>query len=281
MRRIALIVCGLMLFGAFAGPASADAKKKKQKPGPVVTVQQQVNVADTEDATAAATCPAGTTVVGGGFSAGPLDPEFLEGVLVRESRMDGNGWRASAVSLSGAGTVTAYAYCRKRTAPLIEAQASVFNCFCTPLIEVVATCPEGTKPIAGGFSGPLTFADGGAIPQSSSRFGAFAWKFVAFDSGSNPSTVTSYAYCRARAALETSGVRVIEGTNATGTAYAPLCKRSNRKMLAGGFETSGFDVLSGTLQMVTSSVRDQGRWATSASEAIFGPGTLQSYGYCA
>ena len=271
----------VLAFGLSAGAADAK-KKKKKKAGPVVAVTQTQNVAAQENGTAVATCPAGTTVVGGGFSAGPVDGVTLDGTLVSESRMEGNGWQASAANLDSdsPGVVNVYAYCRKRTKPLVATSVSIFNCFCLPQIEAVATCPTGLKPAAGGFSAPLTFADGGAIPQMSKRFGAFAWKFLALDQGANPSTITAYAYCAPKAALETSGIRVIEGENVAGTAYGPFCKRKGKKLLAGGFEAQYADLFAASVQLITASFREGGRWASTGQEAFVGPGTLQSFNYC-
>jgi hypothetical protein len=283
--RIVLLACAaLLIFGLAAGEADAKKKKKPKKAGPVVTVSQLQNIAPEQNGTAVATCPAGTTVVSGGFTSGPLDAaNFLDGVVVNQSRMAGNGWEASAANLSDTkpGTVSAYAYCRGRTKPLVAVSASFENCFCTPKIAVVATCPTGLKPAAGGFSGPLTFAEGGAVPQMSDRFGAVAWKFSALDEGLNPSTITAYAYCVPKARLQTTGVRVIEGENAVGTAYAQQCKRRDKKMLGGGFTAENVDFAFGpSFQIITGSTREGGRWATSAMESLFGPGALQSSGYC-
>jgi hypothetical protein len=279
-RIVLLAVAAVLAFGLAAG--TADAKKKKKKAGPVVGVSQTQTIQAEENGTVVATCPERATVVGGGFSSTPLDGTTLEGVIVRESRMEGNGWTASAANLSASepGSFSAFAYCRKRTKPLVAVSATVFNCFCLPVIDVVATCPTGLKPVAGGFSGPLTFADGGALPQMSRRFGAFAWKFLALDVGLDPSNVTAYAYCAPKAALETTGVRVIQGENSTGTASAPFCKRRGRKMLAGGFQAEATSLFGLSVQLITASVRDAGRWATTGLEAFEGPGTLQSFGYC-
>lgn len=279
--RILLLACaGAVAFATLT--ASAEAKKQRKKAGPVVAVSQVQTLAPEQSAAAVAACPDGTTLVGGGFSSGPLDAESLEGIVVSESRRQGNGWLAGAANLSftDPGTVTAYAYCRKRTAPLVEVAVSIFNCFCTPQIEAVATCPTGSKPLGGGFAGPLTAADGGVLPQISKRFGAFAWKYAGFDAGIDPGTVTAYAYCAPKAALETSGVRVIEGANVSGTAYAQQCRRRGRKLLAGGFEARPYDPFGGSIQLITASGREGGRWVTTAVEAFLGPGTLTSYGYC-
>jgi hypothetical protein len=281
-RVLLLAFASLLALTLLASDADAK-KKKKKKVAPVVSIAQTQTVQPEANASVVATCPANKTVVGGGFASGPIDAEFIDGTFVHESRMQGNGWKASGanLSLSEPGTLSAYAYCRKGATPLTEVAATVNNCNCTPLVDAVATCPTPTKPVAGGFYGPLTSADGGVIPQTSKRFGAFAWKFTGFDFGFDPADLTAYAYCGPKARLETSGVRVIEGTNASGTAYAPLCKRRGHKMLAGGFQAAQFDpIFTGVFEAIAANNADAGRFATNAVEGFIGPGTLQSFGYC-
>ena len=278
------VICALLLV---SGGLAADAGAKKKRKNPAVTTYaQSAPVQADSNASVVATCPSKKTVVGGGFSSGPFDVLNEEGVLVNESRREGNGWRVSAANLglSGSGTVVAYANCRKGAKPLTEASATVGSgCLCVPVITVVATCTDGTKPLAGGFSAPLSGADGGVFPQTSRRFGAFAWRYDGLVETDDPVEVTSYAYCGPKAATETTGVRVIEspeGEGASGTAYAQLCKRRGQRMLSGGFELAEFNILNATLQFALASNPEGGRWATKAIEAYFGPGTLQSYGYC-
>jgi hypothetical protein len=290
MRRIALLLSAVALGCLMLAPA-ADAKKKKKKIAPVAAIAASSQVAPEQTGTATATCRGNKTLVGGGFGSGPLEgpagPDF--GTLVTESRRDGaNSWKVTALNFDddSTGTVSAYAYCRKRAAPLSEAMVTISNeCACLPVMTAVATCPSGGRAVAGGFSIPFDLNDGGAWAQSSHRFGAFAWRVDAVDVSTNGGIVSSYTYCAPRARTETNGVRVITSDFDTGlgsgTAYAQRCHRRGQRMLAGGFRTEPSLSFAGELQLVSQSVIEDGRFATTAAQGGFGgDGTLQSFGYC-
>ncbi len=286
MRRNALLVCAVALVGLVFAPV-ADAKKKRKKNPPVASFAQSATVAPDSNQSVTVSCPANKTLVGGGFGSGPLGTQFGNslGTFVFESHREGaNAWKVSATNTDFAeqGSVSAYAYCRKGAAPLVEAPVTVSNaCACIPKITVVATCPDGGRPVAGGFLSPFDNQDGGVITQSSHRFGAFAWRWQGFDIAGFPREITAYAYCAPKARTETTGVRVIEGEGAGGTAYAQQCKRRGQRMLAGGFEAEPVDAILGeSFQMISESSIIDGRFATTAVETLFGPGALESYGYC-
>jgi hypothetical protein len=285
MRRIALGMCAVALGGLTLAPA-ADAKKKKRNP-PVAAFAQSASVAPESTQSVTASCPANKTLVGGGFGSGPVGtltgPSL--GTFVFESHRDGaNAWKVSAFNEDGVeqGTVSAYAYCRKRAAPLIEAAVTISaDCACIPKLTVVATCPDGNRAVAGGFLSPTDNVDLGVITQASRRFGQFAWRWEGFDIVGLTRDVTAYAYCAPRARTETTGVRVIEGEGEGGTAFAQQCRRRGQRMLAGGFEAAPADLILGsTFQLIAQSNQVDGRFATTAREGLFGPGILESYGYC-
>lgn len=290
MRRIALLLSAVALGCLMLAPA-ADAKKKKKKIAPVVAIAASSQVAPEQTGTATATCRGKKTLVGGGFGSGPLEgpagPDF--GTLVTESRRDGaNSWKVTALNFDddSTGTVSAYAYCRKRAKPLSEAMVTISNeCACLPVVTAVATCPSGGRAVAGGFSIPFDLNDGGAWAQGSYRFGAFGWRVDAVDVSMNGGLVSSYTYCAPRARTETNGVRVITSDFDTGlgsgTAYAQRCHRRGQRMLAGGFRAEVVSLFASELQLISQSVIEDGRFATSAAQTGFGgDGTLQSFGYC-
>ena len=98
VRVAVTLACVALAFALGASPSAAKKKGKKKPPfGPVVTVSAQGNVADTAGSSsiATATCPPGTSVVGGGFSVAA--PTSSDGLLVdRSMRASPQSWTVRA-----------------------------------------------------------------------------------------------------------------------------------------------------------------------------------------
>src|SRR5690349_21854760 len=163
-RRTGVFLLAALI--ALCLPAAAVAKKKhKAKLGPVVAVSQTQPVAVSTKASATATCPSKTVLVGGGYASTPLKPTGGSN-FVTESRASGaNGWTASAGNATGSssGTITAQALCRKGAKPLTEASAtstlspSASSSGPYTSGSQTATCPTGNA-VAGGFTSNATLA---------------------------------------------------------------------------------------------------------------------------
>jgi hypothetical protein len=199
LKLVALLAAAaLVLF-----PASALAKKKHKKPkalGPVVTVTATGNTVSGSTgavSTAVATCPSGTVVIGGGFSAPLLSSTSQIGV-VDSYRTAPGSWTVSAVELGGSGAVTADAYCRRTTKSITDVAATGTVPGGTATSgSAAATCPAGTQLVAGGFQssrGPTPAAL--ALPLTNMASGS-TWTLVSVNNATTAQTITAHAYCLA------------------------------------------------------------------------------------
>jgi hypothetical protein len=290
--RLCAAAAALILFAAIATPAAAKAPKAKKKPGPVVTATQIAPITPGGQGTAAAECPAGTIVVGGGYTTIPVND--ANGVLVFESRRLGNTWVASGVRSGGAtgfGSVTAEAYCRKNVKPAAEVSAvGILPAYTTDFGTgvAVARCPAGREPVAGGFRGtaplPLT---GAVMPTSSHRTAdKTGWEVGALNSRAVSDGMIAYAYCARRGLKEVSSqITVPDGI---GAADSPPCpkvkvrvhgkKKKRRSVsLALGFATSSNS--SSNLTFAMGAQRSLGAHFTYDHGGA-AAGTFASYAYC-
>jgi acyl carrier protein len=84
---------------------AADSVRSSELAG-IITAQNSTAIAANGNANVTATCPAGTTVISGGGSAG------LYAIHLTSTYRSGNGWHIDARNESAAtNTITAYAYC--------------------------------------------------------------------------------------------------------------------------------------------------------------------------
>jgi len=208
-------------------PGAAVAKKKHKKPkglGPVVTATATGNSvsAPGQISTADAVCPSGLQAVGGGFLTPYAGTDLLE--IIASYRSSASTWRASAIDASGAGSVTAYAYCR-RSKPAIADFANS-----APLasgfgrnVLVEADCPPGVPAVSGGFqttTGPgpaqavTTESSAGGGPVAGGTPSVGYWDVVAQNNTPGAQTVTAHVYCM-------SGIKVPALRQDQGSAVVP------------------------------------------------------------
>jgi hypothetical protein len=95
--------------GAVQAAKLGDAAVSASKLGSITEVDETSPPAAVPAITATAECPAGTTVISGGFRVDSIDP--VDPVLVVRDRREDNGWQADGVAQNAGDTITAYAYC--------------------------------------------------------------------------------------------------------------------------------------------------------------------------
>jgi hypothetical protein len=283
-------------------PAAAVAKKKhKAKLGPVITVSQTQPVAVGSEATAAATCPSKTVLVGGGYASTPFFPTGGSN-FVTESRATGyNGWRASAAdsNASNAGSITAEAYCRKGAKRLTELVAG--PTVLTPSASSsgpytsgsqTATCPAGNA-VAGGFVGSA-FITGmafhGTLVYSSFPSSSTSWRVDGLNTTTGASGLTAYVYCSKTARSVVSASTSFSGSGTTVSVDAPRCpqvkkkkgkKTPRRAILAGGFqENLNLNTPPGSGAFIAESRLVSGLWHVGGISVVPGPGSVTAYGLC-
>lgn len=205
MRRV-LVLFGVavLALGVTAAPAAATKKKKqKVKPFAVTTATASAtSVTSGTELSATATCPAGTTAVGGGFETLSGQHVFL---AVESMRVGTNAWRVRGVSVLFAPgvsqSVNVEAYCAKLRGTVSEASAeSALGGMSGDAATVTSSCSTGSRLLSGGFTGPLiTDPDASlAVPRDSKPVGE-GWlvRMSRFTDGAPPpaSPIRSISYC--------------------------------------------------------------------------------------
>jgi hypothetical protein len=180
-----------------ATPAVAKKKGKKKGLGPVVTAVAAGNSTSAagQTSTATATCPAGTVAMGGGFTT-----QFTSsGALAVDNsfRSSNQSWTASGENVSGAASITTYAYCRRNRKPITDVTAAgVIPSGPFTHGTAAAACPGGTQLISGGYqttSGPA--ADAVTFPQVNATTTPGIWTVRSVNNSAGTQTLTAHAYC--------------------------------------------------------------------------------------
>jgi hypothetical protein len=245
-------------------------------------VSSQAPVSSGQTATVTASCPPGTAVVGGGFSAflnGRSDP--LDAIdsnsRIFSSHKQGNGWTVSGTNQwvsfdnpetpGGAITLAAYAVCLKDPAAVtVEVETIV------PVPEdraagaANAACPEGSVVTGGGFSGrDFTFSE-------SVLFGK-GWNVTAEKIMEGASEFSAYAVCL-------SGVAAKTGLTSAGTSFLNEYSGFAQAVCPAGSTPSGGGFLSGR-GLDDASIHGQS-WVVHGKNmsSIIQSAPLKSYAVC-
>jgi len=163
--------------------------------------------------TATAKCPKATTALSGGFRL-PAPNTGTAGWVHQSSRQSARSWSASVTAFTVVSTpslpVTTIAYCapgttpgttKKTTVPAPPSDTPPGAPTPTPgAPPTVAKSPKCSNMIGGGFRSPSVIATPSAstVPfiYESRRLGRSGpWKTSMFNSGVNPTTLTSVGYC--------------------------------------------------------------------------------------
>jgi hypothetical protein len=312
LQAAAILACAFLVLAAAPALAKKKHKKHKAAGNPLVTVAAAGNTATNpgviSDATAS--CPAGTVVLGGGFSA----PFNASGQLVvyQSYRSSPSAWSASAVNSAGAGAVTAYAYCRKTSHPITDVVATgTVASGEGENSQVEADCPAGAAAINGGFQTtlgpganqfliPEWSIGGGPTPGGTPATGY--WHVAAQNSSAGAHTITAHVYCMAGIGLP--GLHQDQGSLSVGPLgslterSAPTCpstpkpkkkkkgkkkrKPRARPTLSSGAFYSPFVPGGPVVPVHTESRIDAGAWIDTAVNGGSGSGTLtvQSQAFC-
>lgn len=243
-----------------------------------------VQVPPQEVGSAKAKCRHGQAALAGGFATPGWNPgDSGEGPVIRLiSLASGRTVKTTGFNIDDTNTndLESFAYCGKRARPPKIASADV-QVEPNSVGSVVATCPSGSRAIAGGFG-----TDRLVITLTSKRRGSRSWKVVGFDlegsKGQVPTaTLTAYAYCKAPGAkLVTESKDTTVGQDLSTTNVR--CPDGG-KALSGGFDGH----LSGTgneleaAGALGSKRIDRGRgWMTSALSTSGSEARITTYAYC-
>jgi hypothetical protein len=301
VKLISLLACAMLALALAASPATAKKKKKKPPLGPVVTVTATGNTASVagEVSTAAATCPAGTTMIGGGFSA-PLSPGAA--ILVYDTYRSGpQSWTASGILAGGTAAVKAFGYCRKTTKQISDVTATaVMPAGFRESATTAATCPAGTQLVSGGFQSTRNAGTTeSALPVTNFASAQSTWTVTGTNNGLTAQTITAHAYCmsgiRAPSALTTSASPTLAqlGTTAVTSPACPVAKKPKKKkgkkrkkkqarlLSAGGFSTPA-TMAPNPVGVITDSIATTGGWSVTVLNATgpTGPVPVTSQGIC-
>jgi hypothetical protein len=281
-RRIALIGVAAALVLACTAPVASGSKLKTRSATAAVSGGAGTAVSVT------ANCPRGTRALGGGFSTAL--PNSDHALLVFESRRIGHRrWRASAVETdenTAGDALTAYVNCRRlrrrarphtASAPVPNTSSGAFEHTAT------ASCPIGSKAIAGGFR-VTPWEDGGRvlIVDASRRVGSRRWLVTSYNFGDAADGVeTAYAYCRPG---KTPVARKTEGTldspfGTPTTVTSPPCPGA-RKPGAGGFQAPLVDGSPASVPFIFESGRSGRRWLASGQQILGSSGPFSVFAYC-
>ena len=215
-----------------------------------VTATGNTTGATVNRSVAIATCPTGMKVIGGGFQISRGDP--FEIAVVSSERSTPEAWIASALSSStNPGAVTAFGYCRRSSRPIFDvAQTGTVPGGLGQTGSASATCPTGTRLVAGGFESSVAPGAKGAFPQTNMSTAPSTWSVISINNGDPAETIVSHAYCLAGirgptlVSAQTSGVLAQDQAETVTTPSCPVPrkkkgkKKKPRKLLsAGGFST--------------------------------------------
>jgi hypothetical protein len=189
-------------------------------------------------------------VIGGGWTISRGDPFDI--AVVSSERSTPEAWIATAVSAStNPGAVSAFGYCRRSSRPIFDvAQTGTVPGGLGQTGSASATCPTGTRLVAGGFDSSVAPGAKAAFPQTNMSTAPSTWSVISINNGSPAETIVSHAYCLGgirAATLVSAQTSAALAQDQAETVTSPSCpvpkkkkgkKRKPRKLLsAGGFST--------------------------------------------
>ena len=239
----------------------------------------------------AAKCPHGRKVISGGFD----NPGFKDlepgnpGIFAYAShRSRGRKWTVGGQNDNdGAGTLVAFAYCRRvKSLATRSAGAIVPN---TGMQHGTATarCPNGQRPISGGFDNPDFSEDGGAgfFPYVSKKAGRRGWTVSAELFRPAPAKLKVFVYCRSIGGVKKRSASATVPSTGSQTATATARCRDGETLISGGYLTTSPEFPGGSvgpdLWYYGSHKVGRRGWKVSAFDNGGAPGgTFEALAYC-
>lgn len=171
-------------------------------------------------------CPAGSVIVGGGFSGSPRV------VFSKNHKTAGNGWTVDAKNTSDSSeTIRVYAVClHNAPGASSEMVLSEITVESHDRGTVTAHCPSGSIASGGGW---VTHEN--VRLSRSARDGSLAWSVVAVNNGSTPYPLSAVAICLSGVAHRTDGAFVSAEVPSGGSGQTAIACPPGNIMTSGGF----------------------------------------------
>jgi hypothetical protein len=285
-RLWAVIVGGALVVAATAGVAAAAgafSNLVQRQASDTVSVQGQT-------ASATAHCPSGLRRVSGGFESNA--DNFSGPVMMRSAARRRHGWNAAgnvfAPSIGENYTVTSFIYCADH-APGEFARTATKRIHKGDKGSATATCPKGTKAIAGGFATRYNGDTSGSqqpkgnLVYSSFRVRQRKWRTSATHTFQGRATrLKSIAYCGHSPRLsKRADATDINDANPVGTATA-TCPEGTHAV-SGGFKSSAEAIKGGfiTAEPQSSELVGSRSWRAVGLQPFFGSYHWKAFAYCA
>ncbi len=291
-----LVASALALLAAPASAASAHA--------PIVAAKASATVSGASGTigTARAKCPAGTSVVSGGvhtYASIDLNGSDTQVLIPFVSRRSGpRAWIVSVYSVGQpiltSKRFTAIAYCRRGLGHLVarsrRGSVSIGQSPIFPMKGVAASCPQGTRPVSGGFAIRLSPADLAAMAANDggpaalvfgSRVVGAAWEVTVGKFSNGRTVFRSLAYCSAQTRKIRSKVRFLRGAGQLRDLATPACPRGTLAISAGFYAPLTFrsNDVGATIPLETSRMSRK-RWKIGAVPLSSAPSRSTAYTYC-
>jgi hypothetical protein len=187
---------------------------------------------------------------------------------------------AAALALTAS---PAFAAKKKGGAKLRTATASATVAGAFTPVEAIATCPKGTKVVAGGYTTSAPSMPSNWLNVSvSQRVGPRSWRVAGAEYFAGTDTLTTYAYCQAfRGKISARSTQVAVPTTADAGAVVQTSCPKGTKAISGGFSTEIANVSDSTY--VSRSIAAGGnRWVVDATRLSGSSGrSLFAHAYCA
>jgi len=244
---------------------------------------------------ATAKCPRGTGVIAAGFGSPGFSPGDNGAAAVRigSQRVGTRKLKTTGFNFGDeSGVLNSAAYCSRMGRRVRVASEKTFVGPQSPGVAI-ATCPAGSKAVAGGFASPGFSAASSprVITLTSKRVGPDQWRVEGFnlgdDGGNNssdprPGTLIAYAYCVEDAPrLVVRRKRVSAGLRGGVVSFKVRCPRRTRAV-SGGFDGNIYLSANATAAGAVISKRaDHGRaWRFGAVSISERSAKATGYAYC-